>query len=112
MILFGENGVVPSLLVFGVTPRYPALSTELPNQKERMEVITAAQQEMNSIIAERRITTALNKNVPSAVDYISEIGSEVLVFREKENSWTGPFIDVKIDDKIITIQNLDNNNHK
>jgi hypothetical protein len=31
MKLFGENGLVPSLLVFGVTPRYPALSTELPN---------------------------------------------------------------------------------
>jgi hypothetical protein len=45
-----------------------------------MEVISAAQQEMNSIIAERRITTALNKNVPSAVDYVFEIGSEVSVF--------------------------------
>jgi hypothetical protein len=64
----GENGLVPSILVFGVAPKYSTLSTKLPNQKERMEVTSAAQQEMNSIIAERRITTALNKNVPSAVD--------------------------------------------
>jgi hypothetical protein len=77
----GENGLVPSILVFGVTPRYPALSTELPNQKERMDFISAAQQVKNSIIVERRRTTALNKSVPSAVDYVFEIGSEVLVFR-------------------------------
>jgi hypothetical protein len=48
-----ENGLVPSLLVFGVIPRYPALNTELPIQKVRMEVTAAAQMEMNSIIAER-----------------------------------------------------------
>jgi hypothetical protein len=55
----GENGLVPSLLVFGFIPRYPALNTELPKQKVRMEVIAAAQMAMNSIIAERRIATAL-----------------------------------------------------
>jgi hypothetical protein len=61
-ITIGENGLVPSLLVFGVIPRYPALNTELPNQKVRMEVIAAAQMEMNFIIAERRISMALAKN--------------------------------------------------
>jgi transposase InsO family protein len=59
----GGNGQIPSLIVFGVTPRYPALSKELPNQKERMEVISAAQREINSIIVELRIATALNKNI-------------------------------------------------
>jgi hypothetical protein len=57
----GENGLVPSLLVFGVTPRYPALRTDLPNQKERMGVISTAQKEIKTIIAERRITTALEQ---------------------------------------------------
>jgi transposase InsO family protein len=35
----GESGLVPSLLVFGVVPRFPMLSTDLPNQKERMTAI-------------------------------------------------------------------------
>jgi hypothetical protein len=100
----GENGLVPLLLVFGVIPRYPALNTELPNQKVRMEFIAAAQMEMNSIIAERRIATTLAKNIPSAAEYVYAVGDEVLDFREKESSWTGPFKVVAIADKILTIQ--------
>jgi transposase InsO family protein len=100
----GENGLVPSLLVFGVIPRYPALNTELPNQKVRMEVIAAAQMEMNSIIAERRIATALAKNIPSAAEHGYAVEDEVLAFLEKESSWTGPFKVFAIADKILTIQ--------
>jgi hypothetical protein len=79
-----ENGLVPLLFVFGVIPRYPALNTELPNQKVRMEVIAAAQMKMNSIIAERRISTALAKNIPSAAEHVYAVGDEVLAFRKRE----------------------------
>jgi hypothetical protein len=105
--MIGENGLVPSLLVFGVILRYPALNTELPNQKVRMEVIAAAQMEMNSIIAERNIETALAKNIPSTAEHVYAVGDEVLSFQEKECSWTGPFKVVAIADKILTIQSTD-----
>jgi hypothetical protein len=103
----GENGLVPSLFVFGVIPRYTALNTELMNQKVRMEVIAAAQMGMNSIITKRRIATALAKNIPSAAEHVYAVGDEVLDFREKESSWTGPFKIVAIADKILTIQSTD-----
>ena len=51
----GENGLVPSRLVFGITPRFPIISSDLPTQKERMDILRSAQMEMNAIIAERRI---------------------------------------------------------
>jgi hypothetical protein len=41
----GENGLVPSLIVFGIIPRFPILSTGLPEQKDRMRILTAAQAE-------------------------------------------------------------------
>jgi transposase InsO family protein len=103
----GENGLVPSLLVFGVVPRFPMLSTDLPNQKERMAAISLAKMEMNSIIAERRVNTALRKNAPSSVDYVFAVDDEVLVFRERTNSWTGPFKILKVNDKILTVQSMD-----
>jgi hypothetical protein len=44
---------VPSLLVFGIIPRFPILSTDLPEQKERMRILTAAQAEYNMSRAAR-----------------------------------------------------------
>ena len=101
----GENGLVPSLLVFGIIPRFPVISSQLPAQSERMEVLTMAQREMNTIIAQRRIITALTKNIPSASDRFYSIDDEVLVYREKEKEWVGPYRVVFIDGKMITMQN-------
>lgn len=44
-----ENGLVPSRLAFGIIPSFPILSTDFSNRKKRMEAITSAQAEMNSI---------------------------------------------------------------
>jgi len=64
----GEDGLVPSLLVFGIIPRFPIISTNLPTQQERMDALATAQKEMNAIVSERRITAALTRNIPSAAD--------------------------------------------
>jgi hypothetical protein len=84
----GKNGLVPSLLVFGVIPRYLAIHTELPNQKVKMEVIAAAQMEMNSIFAERRIATALVKNIPSAAVHCTQ--SEMKCLPSERRKILGP----------------------
>lgn len=39
----GENGLVPSRLVFGIFARFPILNPKLSNQKTRMQIIKTAQ---------------------------------------------------------------------
>lgn len=58
----GEMDLVPSRIVFGILPRFPMLSTDLPNQKSRMEAIESAQAEISLIVAERRVFETLTEN--------------------------------------------------
>ena len=101
----GEKGLVPSLLTFGITPRFPIISTELPTQDERMGLLTSGQMEMNAIIAERRIQAALTKQIPPAADRTYRLGDEVLVFCEQDKTWIGPFTVMHVQGRMITIQN-------
>jgi hypothetical protein len=64
----GEDGLFPSLLVFGIIPRFPIISTNLPDQKERMRILQVAQAETNTIVAERRLVTALRAQIPASAD--------------------------------------------
>ena len=77
-----ENGLVPSRLVFGIIPRLAIINTDLPTQKDRMNAIKSAQAEMNSIIAECRIMTALKSDMPPAADRTYKLGEEALVYNE------------------------------
>lgn len=61
-----ENGLVPARLVFGIIPRFSILSTGLPRQKERMDATKLGKADMNSIIAEGRVKSALFSNIPPA----------------------------------------------
>jgi len=99
------EGLVPSLLVFGVLPRFPAVNTQLPNQVERMRALEVARAEMESITAELRLRKALNSNLSAAASKVYKAGDEVLVFREDEKpvKWTGPFKVLRVDDKQIFI---------
>jgi hypothetical protein len=81
----GEDGLVQSLLVFGTKPRHTVMRTYVPTQKERMDVLATANLEMNTIVAERRIQTALLKAIPAASLNILDIGDEVLVYIQREN---------------------------
>jgi hypothetical protein len=103
----GTTGLVPSLLVFGVVPSFPQTSIDLPKQRDRIAALAAAQMEMSEIVSENRVTAALAHNVPSSVDRTYEVGREVLVFCGKEKNWTGPMVVVLVEDKIITVQDLE-----
>jgi len=100
-----EKGLVPSRLVFGILPRFPILNSNLPNQKERLEIIKTAQAEMNSIVAERKIMTALSKNVPAAADRTYKLGEEILVYNENLKKWEGPYIVADCTGRNITVSN-------
>ena len=101
----GEKGRVPPFLAFGITPRFPIISTELLAQAERMKTLTSAQMEMNTIVAERRIQAALSRQIPTAADKIYQLGDEILVFCEPDKTWLGPFIVMHVQGRIIIIQN-------
>jgi hypothetical protein len=100
----GENGLVPSLLVFGIVPMFPILSSKLPEQQERMRLLAAAQAEYNSIVAERRIAEILKSRVPGAADRVYKVGEEVLVLQEKSESWTRPFIVTGVNDMLVNLR--------
>jgi hypothetical protein len=84
-------------------PRFPIITSEIPLQQERMRILQVAQAEMNSIVAERRVVQALQSAVPAAADRVYQVGEEVLVYREKERTWAGPYTVKNIDEKIALV---------
>lgn len=101
----GPTGLVPSLLVFGMLPRFPAVQTNLPNQCDGMHALLMAKTEMEGIVAEQRLKTALSNNVPLASKTEYKSGDKVLVFREKAKpfKWTGPHEIKKFEGKQVFI---------
>lgn len=57
-----------------------------------MEILTNAQIEMNSIVAERKLLAALIRNVPYYGDYVYKKGDQVIIYSGKQKEWIGPFI--------------------
>ncbi|PXF43736.1 hypothetical protein BWQ96_06513 [Gracilariopsis chorda] len=47
----GPQGFIPSLLVFGSLPRFPAVKSTLPDQSNRLRALESAQTEYASIVA-------------------------------------------------------------
>jgi hypothetical protein len=80
-------GLVPSLLVYGVLPRFPMSRTELPDQQTRMAAMATARTEMETWVAQQRITTALHRQPPPAADYVFSVNDSVWVFRETNSSY-------------------------
>ena len=108
----GDNGLVPSLVVFGIIPRFPIISSDIPTQKERMLAFSRAQMEMNAVVAERRILAALTRSIPAATDFVLEIGQEVLVYQERSKEWIGPATITGIREKIVDVKSNDGQWHR
>lgn len=99
-----SNGLVPSLLVFGVLPRFPTTNSKIPAQQERMNALQLARREMETIVSKQRIHKAISSNVPFSATYEFKPGEEVLVYREKEKvKWTGPYHITRIENKQVFI---------
>lgn len=95
----GPNGIVPSLLVFGIYPgsHLSAPHPGVAHQRERMDAMWRALQEMNDISSGRRVDTALRTKVPTVASSSIVLGAEVLGYKYStvmtdQGQWTGPFI--------------------
>ena len=107
----GVDGLVPTLLVFGVFPKIPlpgSSSHAIPNHV-RLRVIKSSREEYQAIIDEQRLKDALvpNRPTPSLPIGLSH-GTRVLVFRDTTERWepamflyeSGPLVFVRIGTRV------------
>lgn len=88
--LHGIDGLVPTLLVFGVYPKIPLPGSDgraVPNHV-RLRIIASARAEYQKIVDERRLKDALvsNRPTPSLPVGLSH-GTRVLVYRQTTSRW-------------------------
>lgn len=75
------EGLVPSLLVFGVIPTLSITSKSLSTQKDWMQTLALAQADMETITAELRIYQALRLNLLPATMFIINVGDNVRIYK-------------------------------
>lgn len=98
----GPQGLVPTLLVFGVIPRMPVAPLPLPSQRDRTQAMVTARNEMATLVARARVQRGLVSNVPAAADRDVTPGTKVLVYRERPvDQWEGPYVVVAVRDKTV-----------
>lgn len=82
--IMGREGLVPSLLVFGVLPSLLILNKPPPTEKERMEAMNLFLAEMTTISVEIRIKKALRSKRPPATQYQFKPENSVRVYKEND----------------------------
>lgn len=87
----GPEGLVPSLLVFGVIPSFSLISKDLPRQKERIDAMRIAKKEMAVITSELRVVQAQISKLPLASKYLIAPEQEVGVSLERSERSEGHF---------------------
>jgi transposase InsO family protein len=85
-----EDGLCPTLLVFGALPRPLDLSRPSPSLHDRLRAQLTARKEYARIVAERRVQRGLVTKPPRSADYTIEPRNMVYVYREKAKKWIGP----------------------
>jgi len=78
----GPDGLVPSLLVFGVLPTMPIVRARSTTQEQRIEAMAEACNESEKIIAQRCVQHGLQHRPPPATDYRFSVGQLVYAYRE------------------------------
>ena len=94
ILIFVAHGcmpTLPTLLLLGFIPQLPFGFSDLPEQRERMKAMKYAREEMAKTVSSSRTWTALSRYFPASADRGINIGSHVLFYREKPNSWEGPY---------------------
>lgn len=74
------SGLVPTLLVFGLTLLLPVCPAFLPAQVERINAAVTARKEVNRIISRKILETALSHEVLRAADSCVKVHYQVLMY--------------------------------
>jgi hypothetical protein len=85
-----NDGLCPTLLVFGIIPPFPDAPTIYPNQQDRKRAMCTARMEFERILAEKRVNIGPKSTVPSAANHVFSAGEMVHVHRENMKRWIGP----------------------
>lgn len=85
-----SEGLVPSILVFGLLTRFLPTSNSLLSHADRMEAMEIARLEMTGITAQLRIRQTLRSKLQPATKYHVEPGDQVYVHHEREGKSCGP----------------------
>jgi hypothetical protein len=100
----GPEGLVPTLLVFGIVPRLSIGDRPPLNQSERMLAMDNARSEMDAIVSDLRIKRALSiKTTPGAMR-VFHPGELVRVYRERPDMWTWTFPFTHVDGKTVYVR--------
>ena len=86
----GPEGLVPTLLVFGMAPKLPLAHIEhlIPSQRQRFAAMELARREMEAIVAELRVKVAATTKTPHFEAF--KPGDLALVRRENNRIMQGP----------------------
>ncbi|KAF1360357.1 hypothetical protein EJ07DRAFT_165511 [Lizonia empirigonia] len=97
----GPDGLVPTLLVFGIYPRLSKTSPPSPSITARAKAIKNAMAEVRKIKAKRQVNDALaTRNGPNVIETLQlPIQSSVKVWRENRG-WTGPHTLIAMNDDL------------
>ncbi len=93
----GSNGLVPSYLVFGCVPRFPAVDSKLPDQQSRMNALSRTRQEMATIVAETRIHEVLASRVSRTAGSTIQPGDKVRTYHKSDKKYVGPYPVIRVD---------------
>lgn len=63
--------------------------------------------ETNAIVAERRITRALNKRLLQYAENQFRIEEQALVYSEKADKWIGPFPVINVEGRMVTVKAIE-----
>jgi hypothetical protein len=86
----GPEGLIPSLLGFGMIPKLPSPSiAQLQSQHRRFKMLKAAREEYAAIVAKLRVKYGLITRHPDAANHVYNIGDSVYVYRERERHLAG-----------------------
>lgn len=102
----GPDGLIPTLLIFGILPRFTMDLPPTPIQAKRAETVNKIMAKLRKFTAKRKVNDALvAKNGPDLKNRLPTIlilGSEMLVYREKGN-WNGPYKVVCVTENNVTM---------
>jgi hypothetical protein len=99
----GPEGLVPSLLVFGLLPR-PVGSITTPNNASRQDLAQTARSEYDAIVARLRIARALKSRMSAAANKAFQEGDLVSVYRDRERRFVGAFAVTAVDGKQVFVR--------